>query len=493
MKKIILTLLSIVLIFTGCDTVDFGDTNDNVNGPTDPNTATLLSGAMTNFSTRTGRPYRITPTLYVQYFMQHVYNEEMLYADAPGYWSSYYVQVLSNLNEVINIVSDETNASDPVIINNGALVNQQAVAMIFKSIVFKRVTDLFGDAPYSQALTIETLTPAYDSQEDIYAGMIADVKAARDMINTSAAGPTGDAIYGGNMAQWQKFANSFLMALSLQLSEVSSSKVDAQAVFVEALGHSAGVIDNIADDALYTFDVQNGFDNPWSWMRPADYGITRELVSSMKGAGLNKVTTNTTYDNRFNLITNDPTAEGHPYGYLNNVEGANSPVGDVVIDAGTQLPLLTAAYTYLNRAEAAAKGWTSEDVNAMLTAGIQASYSSFSYLYEAGAGTIGDGAAYAAARVADIATAPGGAEQVIGEEKWIALFPLGFDSWSEWRRTGYPILTPATDAKNDGNIPTRYNYPSDEVTLNAAGYSAGVGALSPAQDINTAKVWWDAN
>ena len=106
MKKLFVIIFSVALSFTGCDISDFGDTNKNVNGPLDGNTASLLSGAITNFSTRQGRPYRITPTLNVQYFMQIVYNDEMLYADYAGFWTSYYVQVLSNLEEVINIVSD---------------------------------------------------------------------------------------------------------------------------------------------------------------------------------------------------------------------------------------------------------------------------------------------------------------------------------------------------------------------------------------------------
>ncbi len=87
MKKIFITLLSIVLLSTGCDNLDFGDTNKNVNGPADANTSALLSGAMTSFGTDRGRPYCITPTLNVQYFIQFVYNDEMLYADGAGYWS----------------------------------------------------------------------------------------------------------------------------------------------------------------------------------------------------------------------------------------------------------------------------------------------------------------------------------------------------------------------------------------------------------------------
>ncbi len=490
MKKVFLIILSIALSFTGCDISDFGDTNKNVNGPLEGNTASLLSGAITRFSTRQGRPYRITPTLNVQYFMQLVYNDEMLYADYAGSWWQYYVQTLSNVEEVIKILSDPEAASDPAIIANGAIENQMAVAMIFKSVVFKHLTDLFGDIPYSDALNVETLTPVYDKQEDIYAGLFADVKAARDMIDVEADGPTGDVIYDGDMNNWVKFANSFLLQMALQLSDVSSSKINPEAEFASALAHSGGVIESLEEEAWYTFDTQNGFNNPWNWMRPADYGVAQELISSLKGTGDNRVTSNTTLDLRVLVMQQDTSQAGLPYGYLDYGSDVKADVATVLLDPGTPLPMLTAAYTFLNRAEGAARGWSSENVTEMLSNGILASYGSMRELYDpADELGLGDGATYALARVADASSV--GALQVIGEEKWVALYPLGYSAWAEWRRTGIPDLKPAPDAINSGQIPRRYNYPNDEVTLNSTNYKAGVEALSPATDNNTSRMWWD--
>lgn len=482
MKKIFLALLSIVLLSTACEKVDFGDTNQNVNGPAEVNTAAMLSGAMTNFGDDRGRPYRITPTLNVQYLVQYVYNDEMLYADYAGNWGNYYVQELSNIAEVLEVLMDEESASNSSVIANGSIENQMAVAMIWKSVIFKRVTDLFGNVPYSQGLDPEILTPVYDSQEDIYKGMIADVKAARDMIDVGAAGVTGDVIYGGNMAMWQKFANSFLMSLGMQLTKADAGL--AQSTVTEALNNSYGVLEDVSEDALYTYDVANGFTNPWNWMRPADYGVSAEFISALKGDGF---TSNTTMDERIQYVTDDPSVPGHPYGFRIYGDTENtSPVGSIIIDPATQLPILTSAYTYLHRAEAAARGWTSEDAGEMLKMGIMMSYARGSAIYGV---EIGDGEAFADARVADMATA--GELTVIGEEKWVDLFPLGYDSWSEWRRTGVPALTPAADAINDGSIPRRYNYPNNEPSLNAAGYSSGVSALSPSTDNNTSRFWWD--
>jgi len=179
----------------------------------------------------------------------------------------------------------------------------------------------------------------------------------------------------------------------------------------------------------------------------------------------------------------DPAADGQPYG----VEGDGVAISSYIWDAATKYPILTAAYTYLNRAEAADLGWTNETSVDMLKNGIIASYASISSIY--GLDISADADAYATARVADAANYSLG--QVIGEEKWVALFPAGFDAWAEQRRTGYPQLKPSKVTLNDGNIPTRYIYPSEESSLNGDAYSSGVSGLTPAEDINTSKVWWD--
>jgi hypothetical protein len=329
----------------------------------------------------------------------------------------------------------------------------------------------------------------YDHQEDIYAGMIANVKAARDMIDMNSSGPTGDAIYGGDMEMWIKFANSFLMQLSIQLSEVSSTKVNAQAEFASALAHPGGVIETLEEEAWHMFDPANGFYNPWNHVEPIAFGVSMEFVSSLKGTGDNKVTSNTTFDKRLLVIMADTSEPGLPYGY-EEYEDPKADIASVLFLPDTPLPLLTAAYTWLTRAEAAELGWSSENVTDMLSNGIRASYASFGALYDPlDTLSLGDGDAYALARVADAAVA--GNRQVIAEEKWIALYPIGFDAWSEWRRTDIPELMPAADAMNNGEIPRRVNYPGEEASLNTSNYQSAVNRLSPPTDNNTSRFWWD--
>ncbi len=490
-KHIIALLLAMNLV--ACETYDFGDTNVNRNGPAEPYPAGLLAGAIMTYATQTGRTGLMQPTLYVQYQSQVTYTDEMRYAEVPTGWSPYYSGVMMDLVGVINYNSDSENHT-PTLLAQGAPVNQIGVAMIFKAIVMKRVTDTWGDAPYTQAFQGNAnLTPEYDTQEEIYNTLISELKQARDMLDEDLAGPTGDIIYGGNVASWKRLANSVIMQMAVTLSKrFPASGGFAATEFNAALNHAAGYIDEVGEEAWFQYEDIEGFRNPWNANRAPDYFLSKEFTDALNGntgTGSLNPTSNTAYDARIEVYANDPTKNGVPYGFENG-SGANATGVSAANywNNTTPLPLMTASYVYLNRAHAAALGWTGEDANEMLEQGIVMSYETLDAHF--GTDISGDAAAYAAARVADVGTV--GLLQVIAEEKWVSLFGQGFDAWTEWRVTGFPTLSPATDFLNDGTIPRRYLYPTEESQLNASRYDEGVSRLSPASDRNSSRVWWDA-
>lgn len=489
MRNKILILFASIFLFTSCDKIDFGDTNDNLNGAKDPDLSALLAGATMRFASLGGREYLTKPVLYSQYMSQVTYTDEMLYNEAPSTWYSYYIQTASNLQTIINTASDETNWFG-AIEASGFHNNQVAVATILKAVIFKQVTDAFGDIPYSEAFNLEISTPVYDTQESIYKALISEVKAARDMMDASKLGATGDPIYRGDVASWQKFANSFLMSLSMQLSKkYPAAGGYAATEFASALANSHGVMETIGDEAWYTFDPAHSYNNPWNSTRQADYFLSKEFTDELKGNSTNLLSSNTMLDSRIEIFADDPSRDGVPYGHGDGSGAGTSSMSSLIWAEGAPYSLLTASYTFLNRAEAAARGWTNEDAEALLESAIEVSYASLSDKYEVD--ITADAAAYAAARVADAGTATGGVLQVIGEEKWVALFPRGFEAWSEWRRTDVPSLTPAVDFQNNGVIARRLIYPSEEAGLNPTGYAQGISTLSPSTDNNSSKVWWD--
>ena len=80
-------------------------------------------------------------------------------------------------------------------------------------------------------------------------------------------------------------------------------------------------------------------------------------------------------------------------------------------------------------------------------------------------------------------------------QKWIAIFPLGIEAWSEYRRTGYPRLLPAVENKSAGTVNVKYGarriqYPSEEYAENNANVLDAIQKLGGA-DIAGTRVWWD--
>ncbi|MDG2433951.1 SusD/RagB family nutrient-binding outer membrane lipoprotein, partial [Flavobacterium sp.] len=200
------------------------------------------------------------------------------------------------------------------------------------------------------------------------------------------------------------------------------------------------------------------------------------------------------------LYMRSATGTGKPYGQAGGSAGSGSRMNLSLNGQDSPLPLTMASHTFLNRAEAAQRGWTSENPLTLLRSGIVISFETLykhyrlnsavptmtQAQYDAAMIVAGN---YADARIIDAGTF--GILKVIGEEKWVALFLNPFDSFSEWRRTKTPTLVAPSGTFNGGVIPARYKYPDDEVKFNTANYNAGVQGLTPPEDSNKSKVWWD--
>ena len=495
MKKIIITLSIFTLLFTACERIDYGDLNQDPYAPSEANIDAMMRGAMIAFAEQSGRLGYSNASLYAQYQTQATYQSAQLYPHITGDWEANYVYVLNNLKTINNTTSDV----------RGNTVNMQVIAELTSVLAWKRITDTFGDVPYFEALQgASNPNPAYTSQRDIYVDLIARTKAARDMIDPAAFTPDADTdiFYGGDMDKWGKFANSMLLALTIQLSNTSEA-VMAQTEFQAALADAHGLIEVNADNIVFTPDTGGGMSNPISWQRGGDYSISKELTDALRGNAVwgpngtdTKNPTSTVGNNtdfRIFAYAESTTADGLPYGYQTNIglSGSIIDMPDYYDAASAPFTLFSAAYTWLNRAEGSLIYATGENTNTMFTNGVVASFELAETMsLPGGAGIASFGAAKATERLADVAGSVTMA-QVIGEEKWFALFPDGFAAWAEQRRTGFPALHPAPEATNGGVIPHRMLYPSGESTLNPSGWSQGVQGLTPADDKNTSKIWWE--
>ena len=87
--------------------------------------------------------------------------------------------------------------------------------------------------------------------------------------------------------------------------------------------------------------------------------------------------------------------------------------------------------------------------------------------------------------------APGKELQTIDNQIWVALLMNAPEAYANWRRTGYPDLTPAITAESTTTtIPRRFEYPLSEREQNAANIEKALTALGGKDDW-TGRVWWD--
>lgn len=103
----------------------------------------------------------------------------------------------------------------------------QAVSLIMKSYWYGFMTSAFGDIPYSKAMQGEKggeefFKPVYDAQEDVFTGVLENLKTANELLKTvtvceSAA--DADVMYHGDGLKWRKFANSLRLRFYMRLSD----------------------------------------------------------------------------------------------------------------------------------------------------------------------------------------------------------------------------------------------------------------------------------
>jgi hypothetical protein len=466
-NKVKLLILTAFISFAACDTVDFGDTNVNPNAPSNAVPSLLLTSVQRGMS---GYIANTTSNLYVQYLSNGQYDEESRYETLN--WSSddAYAQ-LQDIAQIIKINTDaDTKVGAQAYGSNG---NQIAAATILKVWYFQMMTERWGYMPYSEANDAANfLKPKYDSQQAIYMGLFTELDSALGMINTGN-GPDGDILFGGDMTQWRTFANTIKMVMGLRLSKADPTT--GRAKFNEA---RTGAISSNANNIQYTYLSEDTNDNPWQdrFESRKDYLLSNVFVNVLIGSGTNVAPEDPRLPKFAELATTSSTYRGAPYGISNSATANYSFITDDIIFTG-DAPLMI--YTYSEvlfaRAEAAAKGWTTENAAVLYNQAITASMQQWGV--SAGAITT-----YVAANpytgIADIAY-----------EKWVSLYLQGYNSWAEWRRfkaentnTKIPLIIAANLLSNATGIPQRHGYiatasGSNEVNYNAAVAAQGADAL----------------
>jgi|AntRauTorckE6833_2_1112554.scaffolds.fasta_scaffold21562_2 hypothetical protein len=478
-NKVLTVFIAAAIMMGSCD--DFGNINTDPNNPSVAKTELLFTNAQTSVSDVVGA---FTGTLYVQYFAETQYNEDSRYQTPSFDYTGWYTGPLKDLNTIIDLNTDPATAED--VQTGGSNANQIAAARIMKVYFFQMIADRWGVVPYTEALQgSENFRPAFDSQETIYTDLISELSSATDQIG-NGTGVTGDIFFGGDMNEWKKFANSLRMRLALRLADVAPSA--AKSAFEDA--YSDGMITN---DIFYPYLNESANQNPWfeRFITRTDYGISATIADTMKALQDRRVLAFA--DPAQNADNADGTTQfneviGLEYGASEPGDIPNATIsfpGQAVRAQDAPLPIITLAELHLALAEAAQRGWSvGGTAESHYVAGIQASWNQW------GMTDVANQTAYV--NQPGVSYDANNWEALIGFQKWVALFPNGYEGWSEWRRLDYPALEVHPDAFNSlTEIPTSHGYPTSAATLNEENYNAAVSTRGG--DGLSVKLWWDAN
>ena len=173
-------------------------------------------------------------------------------------------------------------------------------------------------------------------------------------------------------------------------------------------------------------------------------------------------------------------------GFLGNTNLYSRP-SPIIFNATAPTLVLTYAESEFLLADAA-KRWGIGDAETHYKNGVLAAITELSAYGDAGIISDDDAQAYLDAHPYDDANGL----EMINTQFWAATFFNEYEAWSNYRRTGYPVLVPVNypGSQSPGAIPRRMAYSTVDKQVNAANYNAAVAAL-PGGDKITSRMWWD--
>ena len=291
----------------------------------------------------------------------------------------------------------------------------------------------------------------------------------------------GDIIYSGNIARWKKFANALRLRIALRIADREPEK--AKQVINEVLNDAGGLISSVDEAARFAYTTPPQQNPVAAWFDTRDdYRIGKTLVDKLYALN----------DPRLPIFANKPTDAtvttyvGVPSG-LTNSDANNlgfaktSKPGSYFSTATAPAVILNYAEVLFGRAEAAARGFTTENAEDLYNQAIKASFNQYAIT---DLSVINNYTAQATVKFN-----AANFKRSIGEQKWIALFGQGLEAFAEWRRLDYPQLTAGVAGTLDGKIPVRFIYPGSEQALNGTSYKNAITNQGP--DNLLTKLWFD--
>ncbi len=402
-----------------------------------------------------------------------------------------------------------------------------AAQQILQCVMFQYLTDIYGDIPYSEALSGRegNIKPVFDKQVDIYTGLMKTLDEAVATLGSSSDKMSGDLLYDGDKQSWIRFANSLKIRMLVRSYDAfgGSKKGELQAAA------NAMYIDNSAFNAALSYEG-NSSENSWIWgsNNNGDEEMTRRkpsipfldllanndprlsawIAPALQPWGDEDASYTLTdyYGNSYNInmlnsdgqdIGEFPLGEtyvGAPLtvSKLETIYGEDSESGsydnsklssytNLFVDDSNDLlkaTLIEASEVSFCLAEAAQRGWITGDASQYYETGIKQNMRRWDIDESDILNYLGENPLPGDETDALVA---------ILTEKWKSLFTQGHQSWFNYRRTGVPAVVGEPLDYTTLPFPLRWRYPTYEVDNNSENAQAAVSLLG--EDTQTAEIW----
>lgn len=479
MRKIKKIIASVMLtsVLVSC-TKDYKEINTSKDGVRATTPETLLTPALHDVITRNlNRAMRLTHELMQVHVTTSNSDEIHRYVIRPlesdYMWNNWYLQ-LTNFRDMY------TGAQ--VVKSN----NYMGIALILDVWVSSLLTDTYGDVPYFGANKGREgiLQPKFDPQQLIYKDLFRKLEEANTRLKSANAvsddDRSFDPLYNGDMTKWRKFGNSLYLRLLMRVSGKPEMNAAAKiAEIVDTKKAEYPIFANNDDSAILRFQSTPPLVSEFYNYRDIDFNTGSSLseffinnLNDWEDPRLAKWAT--LFENAYEGIPS-----GWPSGQVPTVKSKyhlnlkNEPLlGNIINYAELQFIL----------AEASVRGFVSGDAQTYYETGVRNALSMWGYTLPSN---------YLTSTTAKWNVDDNDFQKIgrILLQKYYTLFFTDFQSWYEYRRTGFPVLPKGEGLQNGGLMPSRLKYPVNVQSLNAANYKEAVANMG-GDDLNT-KVWWN--
>lgn len=431
-----------------------------------------------------------------------------------------------------------------------------AVGKILKSLYFQKFTDIWGMVPYSEAGKEDITLPKFDTQKTIYQGVIAELDEAMAIIGEETATGVGiedlgqnDVYYNGDLQKWKKLANTLKLRMAMRALGAEGADF-AETAIKKAV--AAPLLETEDENCLLVKDIEISqwssacYGDIWhNFGTGSDWTVSKYVIDALRNnndprlstyarpakGGVAKIVkpekNNENHQARLNFLLQTLSNAGVDYTtsqdgdttiievpqntyYIGQPVRINEDTKPYTIYDFFSIPeekivakkdkksimrpeiVLTTSEAYFLRAEAALRGYSSENAQAMFEEGIKQAMLLW------GISEV-DVATYIANE--DAAKLTGTLNEKVGKialQRWLANYTNGFEAWAIINDYSYTNFTKLSEGVEhlvifgsgdiNGKFPTRMRYGNGAINTNGKNVEGAIAVQGP--DEMDTPLWW---